>query len=86
MAYPFPRLGSPQTPHFIKGMDSAGRSPTGRPYLGYMRIVCLAVLATVALITTVRHLSARSSKQLDRIPFAESQLSEWVCSSSLRSG
>ncbi len=82
MAYPFPRLGgSPQTPHFLKGMETPRRQlgQLGR-IKAVIRGAAIAALTSLVLLAVIRLLSHRQLKQLDRIPFAESQLSECVTS------
>ncbi|KAI9812392.1 MAG: hypothetical protein M1832_000427 [Thelocarpon impressellum] len=79
MAYPFPRFnGSPQTPQFIKGMESPRRQAgrIGRA-TAFVRGAAIAAFTLVVLCCTVYLMSNRPLKQLDRIPFAETQLSNY---------
>ncbi|KAI9848247.1 MAG: hypothetical protein M1838_000603 [Thelocarpon superellum] len=79
MAYPFTRHhGSPKTPDFIKGFElSSRKAPHPRPKMGYVRFLCIFLVTIVALFLTLHPWLHRPSTQLDRIPFAESQITDY---------
>ena len=80
MAYPLPRpSGSPQTPQFLKGMETPRRAlgQAGR-VKAVLRGAALAALTSLALLAATRLLSHRPLHQPDRVPYPDSPPFECV--------